>query len=137
MSDIDFELGPTCEAVVKANQRITPPTSDEVRHLVLHVGDPAFRFLEGQTIGVVVPGPTPSVTGTPAPLLRANARQLAAERAWTSRSCPPCFYVDDVSGEHTRHRLELPLRRGARHPHHPFRPYRSAFRMPPGRMPTW
>ena len=59
MSDIDFELGPTCRATVKSNERITPAESDEVRHLVLHVDDPAFRFLEGQTVGsqvlVVIP----------------------------------------------------------------------------------
>ena len=101
MTDIDFELGPTCQAVVKANDRLTPPDSDEVRHLVLHVDDPAFRFLEGQSIGVVVPGPHPF--GNPYHLRRysvANARHMAAaEGVDVEILVRRCFYVDEVSGE--------------------------------------
>jgi len=135
MSDSDIELGPTCEAVVKANQRITPLTSEEVRHLVLHVDDPAFRFLEGQAIGVVVTGP--HAFGNKVHVRRysvANARQMATEEGIDVEILVRrCFYIDDVSGERypgvasnflcdaapgTRLTLSGP--------------YRSPFRMPPG-----
>jgi len=101
MTDIDFELGPTCKAVVTANERLTPPAADEVRHLVLHVDDPAFRFLEGQSIGVVVPGP--HAFGNRYHLRRysvANARQVdAGEGVDVEILVRRCFYVDEVSGE--------------------------------------
>ena len=101
MTDIDFELGPTCKAVVTANERLTPPAADEVRHLVLHVSDPAFRFLEGQSIGVVVPGPHDF--GNRYHLRRysvANARQVdAGEGVDVELLVRRCFYLDEVSGE--------------------------------------
>ena len=135
MSDIDFELGPTCEAVVKANQRITPHTSDEVRHLVLHVDDPAFRFLEGQTIGVVVPGP--HAFGNQYHLRRysvANARQLAAEEgADVEILVRRCFYIDEVSGERYPGVASNYLCDAAPGTRITLSgPYRSPFRMPPG-----
>ncbi len=77
MSDLPAEIGPTTEAIIEETRRITPATSDEVRHLVIQVLDPAFQFVEGQSIGVVVPGPHPF--GNPYHLRRysiANARNL-------------------------------------------------------------
>ena len=135
MSDIDFELGPTCEATVKANERITPPASDEVRHLVLHVDDPAFRFLEGQTIGVVVRGP--HAFGNKYHLRRysvANARQSAAEEGVdVELLVRRCFYVDDVSGERYPGIASNYLCDAAPGQRITLSgPYRSPFRMPPG-----
>ncbi|MCU0766652.1 MAG: oxidoreductase [Gammaproteobacteria bacterium] len=135
MSDIDFELGPICEATVKGNQRITPPASDEVRHLVLHVDDPAFRFLEGQTIGVVVPGP--HAFGNRYHLRRysvANARQSAAEDGVDVEILVRrCFYVDDVSGERYPGIASNYLCDAAPGQRITLSgPYRSPFRMPPG-----
>lgn len=40
---------------VLENRRITPETTDEVRHLVLDLSGLDFRYREGQSIGVVVP----------------------------------------------------------------------------------
>ena len=101
MTDIDLELGPVCEAVLTASTRITPANTDEVRHLVLHVSDPAFRYVEGQSIGVVVPGP--HAFGNKFHMRRysvANARQAAAEEGLDIELLVRrCFYVDEVSGE--------------------------------------
>jgi ferredoxin--NADP+ reductase len=101
MTDIDLELGPVCEAVLTASARITPANTDEVRHLVLHISDPAFRYVEGQSIGVVVPGP--HAFGNKFHMRRysvANARQAAAEEGLDIELLVRrCFYVDEVSGE--------------------------------------
>ncbi len=43
MSDLANEIGPTTEAILKANKRITPESAEEVRHLTLQVLDPAFQ----------------------------------------------------------------------------------------------
>lgn len=94
-------VGPTLEAVVKDSQRITPLDTDEVRHIRLQVRDPAFRYLEGQSIGVLVPGPHPF--GNPYHLRRysiANARDLPHEEGVElDLLVRRCFYIDDVSGE--------------------------------------
>ncbi len=77
MSDLPAEIGPTTEAIIKETKRITPASAEEVRHLVVRVLDPAFQFVEGQSIGVVVPGPHPF--GNPYHVRRysiANARAL-------------------------------------------------------------
>ncbi len=95
------EIGPTTEALIQESRRVTPDLTDEVRHLTLQVQDPVFQFVEGQSIGVLVPGPHPF--GNPFHLRRysiANARPIApgadAELELLVRRC---FYVDEVSGE--------------------------------------
>lgn len=101
MSQFPAEIGPTTEAVLEKSKRITPETAAEVRHLVLRVLDPAFQFVEGQSIGVVVPGPHPF--GNPYHLRRysiANARSLPEEdEVRIDLLVRRCFYVDEVSGE--------------------------------------
>jgi ferredoxin--NADP+ reductase len=101
MSDFLAEVGPTTEAVLEESKRITPETTAEVRHLVLRVLDPAFQFVEGQSIGVVVPGPHPF--GNPYHLRRysiANARSLPQEDGVRlDLLVRRCFYIDEVSGE--------------------------------------
>lgn len=95
------EVGPTYEAVVKQNTRITSEKTDEVRHLVIQVTDPAFQFVEGQSIGVIVPGP--HEFGNPYHLRRysiANARNVPlAEGVDIDLVVRRCFYLDEVSGE--------------------------------------
>ena len=59
MSELEPPIGPTVAAQILASRRITPEKAVEVRHLTLRVTDPAFQFIEGQSIGVVVPGPHP------------------------------------------------------------------------------
>ena len=101
MSEFLAEVGPTTEAVLEESKRITPETTAEVRHLVLRVPDPDFQFLEGQSIGVLVPGPHPF--GNPYHLRRysiANARSLPQEDgARLDLLVRRCFYIDEVSGE--------------------------------------
>ncbi len=101
MSNYPAEIGPTAEAVLEESKRITPESTAEVRHLVLRVLDPAFQFVEGQSIGVLVPGPHPF--GNPYHLRRysiANARSLPQEDGvHLDLLVRRCFYVDEVSGE--------------------------------------
>lgn len=98
--DITY-IGPTAPAVIKASQRITPETTDEVRHITLEVLDPAFQFVEGQSIGVLVPGPHEF----------GNAMHLRRYSIANARNVPigggvhldilvrRCFYLDEISGE--------------------------------------
>lgn len=101
MTEIEQALGPTTTAIVKDSRRVTPESTEEVRHIVLNVPDPAFRFVEGQSVAVVVPGPHPF--GNPFHVRRysiANARQLpVAEGVDLDLLVRRCFYIDEVSGE--------------------------------------
>ena len=101
MTELQSRIGPTIQAIVKESRRITPETTDEVRHIRLQVTDPAFRYIEGQSIGVVVPGPHPF--GNPYHLRRysiANARALPVEEGVDLELLVRrCFYIDEVSGE--------------------------------------
>ena len=99
MSEMPAELGPTCEAVIKASERITPENTDEIRHITLFVDEPSFRFSEGQSIGVVVPGPHPF--GNKYHLRRysiAEGSHADSDGATLELLVRRCFYVDDVSG---------------------------------------
>lgn len=96
------DTAPSCRARLQHSRRITPLNTDEVRHLVLSIQDPAFRYLEGQTIGVLVPGP--HAFGNTYHHRRysiANSRPGASESEATEIELlvRRCFYVDEVSGE--------------------------------------
>lgn len=102
MSQQDIKyIGPTAPAVIKASQRITPETTDEVRHITLEVLDPAFQFVEGQSIGVLVPGPHDF--GNEMYMRRysiANARNVpVGGGVHLDILVRRCFYLDEVSGE--------------------------------------
>ncbi|WP_296806183.1 oxidoreductase [Thiocapsa sp.] len=101
MSEAPADLGPTTQAFIKDSRRITPEKSEEVRHITLQVVDPAFQFVEGQSIGVVVPGPHPF--GNPHHVRRysiANARSIPVDTGVElDLLVRRCFYVDEVSGE--------------------------------------
>lgn len=102
MSQQDIKyIGPTAPAVIKASQRITPETTDEVRHITLEVLDPAFQFVEGQSIGVLVPGP--HEFGNELHVRRysiANARNVpVGGGVHLDILVRRCFYLDEVSGE--------------------------------------
>jgi len=100
MSDTAMELGPTCTAVIKASERITPENTDEIRHITLFVDEPSFRFKEGQSIGVVIPGPHPF--GNKYHLRRYSIAEDShgdADGATLQLLVRRCFYVDEVSGE--------------------------------------
>ncbi|NKN34050.1 oxidoreductase [Marichromatium bheemlicum] len=101
MSEPQAAGGPQTEALIKASRRITPEDTEEVRHLTLEVLDPAFQFVEGQSIGVLVPGPHPF--GNAVHLRRysiANARPMPLDEGVVIELLVRrCFYLDEVSGE--------------------------------------
>lgn len=100
MPDTANDLGPTCSAVIMASERITPENTDEIRHITLFVDEPSFRFSEGQSIGVAVPGPHPF--GNRVHLRRysiAEGSRADADGATLELLVRRCFYIDDVSGE--------------------------------------
>lgn len=92
---------PTVEAVIKDSNRITPDSHEEVRQITLHIDDPSFRYLEGQSIGVVVPGPHPF--GNKYHIRRytiANNGGVGSDGiAELSILVKRCFYIDEVNGE--------------------------------------
>ncbi len=49
----------TTDAQIQSSHRITPESTAEVRLINLRINEPALNFLEGQNIGVLVPGPHP------------------------------------------------------------------------------
>ncbi|RKT46671.1 oxidoreductase [Thiocapsa rosea] len=101
MSEAPADVGPTTQAFIKDSRRITPESTEEIRHITLQVADPAFQFVEGQSIGVVIPGPHPF----------GNAYHVRRYSIANARSVPidtgveldllvrRCFYIDEVSGE--------------------------------------
>ncbi|MEB3285693.1 MAG: ferredoxin--NADP(+) reductase [Candidatus Sericytochromatia bacterium] len=44
------------EATVIENRCLTPGSSEDVRHIVLSLGESGLRYLEGQSVGVIPPG---------------------------------------------------------------------------------
>lgn len=97
----DYDVSDTWEAVVKASERITPDSTDEVRNIVLNIKDPSFDYQLGQSVGLLIPGPHEF----------GNANHLRLYSIAGGRSNPNgdgtdielcvrrCFYIDDVSGE--------------------------------------
>jgi ferredoxin--NADP+ reductase len=97
----ETELGPAVVAEVVESRRITPESTDEVRQIVLRVDEPSFRYHEGQSVGVVVPGPHAfgnkyhmrrySIASD-----RSSSREESVEFSILVRRC---FYIDPVNGE--------------------------------------
>ncbi|TCJ12814.1 oxidoreductase [Parasulfuritortus cantonensis] len=101
MSDTAYEADASSkhQATVLRSTRLTPEDTAEVRQIVFRVDGPAYYFPEGQSIGVLVPGPHPfgnkthhryytlaSVRGTDA----GTELEILVRR---------CSYIDEVSGE--------------------------------------
>lgn len=101
MSFEESELGPTLVARVKTSTRITPETTDEVRQIVLHIDEPSFSYREGESVGVVVPGPHDF--GNPYHLRRysiTNERSASsADGTDITLLVRRCFATDEVNGE--------------------------------------
>jgi len=97
----DYDTSRTYEAVVKETERITPGDSDvEVRHLLLEVADPTFHFIEGQSIGVLIPGPHEFGNENHMRLYSiASSREGEGNAARFSLCVRRCFYIDEVNGE--------------------------------------
>lgn len=98
----DFDISHRYPATLLSSERITPPDPEpEVRHLVLQLPDRGFDYLEGQSIGVLAPGPHDFGNTHHLRLYSiASARQGENQRRNTLSLCVRrCFYIDDISGE--------------------------------------
>jgi ferredoxin--NADP+ reductase len=97
----EYDISNPYRAVVASSKRITPENTDEVRHLVLNISSASFHYLEGQSIGVLVPGPHSFGNEHHLRLYSiANARQGEDQNFAELAICVRrCFYIDEVSGE--------------------------------------
>jgi len=98
----DYDMDNRFEAVVRENTRITPDSAkDEVRHIVLEVSRPDFKFDVGNSVAVRVPGPHEFgneyhvrlysiASGTAGESGKPSTIALCVRR---------CFYIDEFSGE--------------------------------------
>lgn len=97
----EYDISHPYAATLVSNERLTPQATDEVRHLVLQLPDMAFDFLEGQSIGVLTPGP--HEFGNPHHLrlysVASSHYGERGERDSISICVRRCFYIDEVSGE--------------------------------------
>ena len=97
----EYDISHPYKATVVKSERITDPSTDEVRHIVLSISDATFHFVEGQSIGVLVPGPHQFGNEYHMRLYSiANSRQGEDQNLAEISICVRrCFYIDDVSGE--------------------------------------
>jgi ferredoxin--NADP+ reductase len=97
----EYDISNPYQATVVKSERITDETTDEVRHIVLNVADSTFHYIEGQSVGVLVPGP--HEFGNPYHMRLysiASSRQGEEQNMAEISICVRrCFYIDDVSGE--------------------------------------
>jgi ferredoxin--NADP+ reductase len=97
----EYDISNPYQATVVKSERITDETTDEVRHIVLNVADSTFHYIEGQSVGVLVPGP--HEFGNPYHMRLysiASSRQGEEQNMAEISICVRrCFYIDEVSGE--------------------------------------
>lgn len=98
----EFDITRRYPATLVSSERITPENWEaEVRHLVLKLPEGAINYLEGQSIGVLPPGPREF--GNPYHLRLysiASPREGEDHSGSTISICVRrCFYIDDISGE--------------------------------------
>lgn len=97
----EYDISHPYTAKVVKSERITDESTDEVRHIVLSISDATFHFVEGQSIGVLVPGPHEFGNEYHMRLYSiASSRQGENQNLAEISICVRrCFYIDDVSGE--------------------------------------
>ncbi len=95
----DYELEHTYTATVKETSRITPEETDEIRNIVLDVGDKDFKFDVGQNIGVIVPGPHEFGQGDHFRLYTIASTPGNGGHPTVEICVKRVSYIDDVSGE--------------------------------------
>ncbi len=97
----EYDISNPYKATIVKSQRITDETTDEVRHIVLSITDATFNFVEGQSIGVLIPGPHAFGNEHHMRLYSiANSRSGEEQNlAQISLCVRRCFYIDDISGE--------------------------------------
>lgn len=96
-----FEQSNPFDAVVLENERITDLVTDEIRHITLGIRNPAFDYVEGQSIAVHVPGPHVFGNQEHVRLYSiASSRQGEKKNLAEISICVRrCFYIDEFSGE--------------------------------------
>lgn len=98
----EYDISHPYRAKLVASERLTPETSEaEVRHLVLNIPSGDFAFQEGQSVGVLVPGPHEFGNRHHLRLYSiASPRGGEQGSADTFSLCVRrCSYIDEVSGE--------------------------------------
>lgn len=98
----EYDVSNPYSATLVSSEQITPENSGaEVRHLLLELPDGDFDFVEGQSIGVLAPGPHDF--GNPHHLrlysIASSHKPDRGVRHTISICVRRCFYVDQVSGE--------------------------------------
>jgi ferredoxin--NADP+ reductase len=98
----EYDLSNQYTAMLLSTERITPRDSEaEVRHLVLQMPVRHFEYREGQSVGVLAPGPHEFGNRQHLRLYSiANSRRGEGGRGKTISICVRrCFYIDDINGE--------------------------------------
>jgi ferredoxin--NADP+ reductase len=98
----EYDVQNRYEAKVLESMRITPEnSSDEIRHIVLEVSRPDFKYEVGNSVGVLVPGP--HEFGNEFHLRLYSIASGAAGEDGVSTTIAlcvkRCFYIDEFSGE--------------------------------------
>ena len=100
----EYDISNPMAATVLETKRLTPQDSDEVRHIVLDVSNGDFHFVEGQSIGVLMP--EPDEFGNPHRFRLysiASSREGDDNNPQTISLCiKRCFGVDVRSGERVK-----------------------------------
>jgi len=94
-------IEPSLRAKLRATSRITDDETVEVRELVLYIDEPSFRFREGQSIGVLVPGKdTFGSTYHKRKYSIVKGNQVSTgDGIELTILVRRCFHIDDFSGE--------------------------------------
>ncbi len=97
----EFDISHRYPASLVSSERITPAGWEaEVRHLILRLPDGGFSYVEGQSIGVLTPGPHDFGSSYHLRLYSiASPREGENCRNTLSICVRRCFYIDDISGE--------------------------------------
>jgi ferredoxin--NADP+ reductase len=97
----EYDISNPYRAHVISSERITPKSTDEVRHITLGISDATFTFVEGQSIGVLVPGPHEFGNEHHLRLYSIASSRLGEDQdlAELGICVRRCFYIDEVSGE--------------------------------------
>lgn len=97
-----YDISHPYKAILLKTERITPEESpEEARHITMEVSSRSFVFVEGQSIGVLAPGPHDFGNDHHLRLYSiASSRQgEEGHTAEISICVRRCFYIDEVSGE--------------------------------------
>jgi len=97
----EYDISHPYKATIVKSERITDASTDEVRHIVLSIADATFHHIEGQSIGVLVPGPHQFGN-----IHHMRLYSIASSRDGENNNMSEislcvrrCFYIDEVSGE--------------------------------------